>query len=38
MDNGLSWMTKEVEDFPMKAVRELSLSSEEINQIKKEIP
>ena len=30
--NGLSWMTKEVEDFPMETVRELSLSSDEVNQ------
>ena len=35
--NGLSWMTKEV-DFPMETVRELSLSSDEVNQIKEEIP
>ena len=35
--NGLSWMTKEV-DFPMETVRELSWSSDEVNQIKEEIP
>ena len=35
--NSLSWMNKEVEDFPMKTVRELSLSSDEVNQIKEEI-
>ena len=34
--NGLSWMNKEVEDFPMKTVRELSLSSDEVDQIKEE--
>ena len=26
--NGLSWRNKEVEDFPIKTVRELSLSSD----------
>ena len=31
-------MNKEVEDFPLKTVRELSLSSNEVNQIKEEIP
>ena len=31
-------MIKEVEDFPLKTVRELSLSSEEVNQTKEEIP
>ena len=31
-------MNKEVEDFPMKTVRELSLSSQEVNQIKEEVP
>ena len=31
-------MNKEVEGFPMKTVRELSLSSDEVNQIKEEIP
>ena len=31
-------MNKEVEDFPMKTVRKLSLSSDEVNQIKEEIP
>ena len=36
--NGLSWMTKEVENFPMKTVRELSLSSDKVNQIKEQIP
>ena len=36
--NGLSWMTKEVEDLPMKPVRELFLSSDEVNQMKEEIP
>ena len=30
-------MNKEVKDFPMKTVRELSLSSDEVNQIKEEI-
>ena len=29
-------MNKEVEDFPMKTVRELSLSSDEVDQIKEE--
>ena len=29
--NGLSWINKEVEDFLMKTVRELSLSPEEVN-------
>ena len=36
--NVLSWINKEVEDFSMKTVRELSLSSDEVNQIKEEIP
>ena len=34
--NSFSWMNKEVEYFPMKTVRELSLSSD-VNQIKEEI-
>ena len=36
--NGLSWMNKEVENVPMKTVRELSLIPDEVNQIKEEIP
>ena len=31
-------MNKEVEGFPMKTVKELFLNSDEVNQIKKEIP
>ena len=31
-------MNKEVENFPIGTVRELSLSSDEVNQIKEEIP
>ena len=34
----LSWMNKEVEDFPIKTVRELSLSSDDVNQAKEETP
>ena len=35
--NGLWWMNKEVEDFPMKTVREWSLPSGAVNQTKEEI-
>ena len=29
--DGLSWINKKVEDFPMKTIRELSLSSDEVS-------
>ena len=36
--NDLSWINKEVEDFPIKTVRDLYLSSDDVNQIKEETP